>query len=166
VDKPAMGGSDGLLSGDDWIELRATPLPVAEVVSWVVQPGCGGFDCFCGTVRNHAEGRPGVERLEYEAYEPAVVPRLSAIAAQARRRWPEIGRLALLHRIGPLAVGEVSVVVAVSTPHRHESFEATRFCIDTLKATVPIWKREIWADGEDWGLCAHELSDATEPSSS
>ena len=153
------------MGDSDWIELRASELPVAEVISWMPEPGCGAFDCFCGTVRDHSEGRRGVERLEYEAYEPAVVTRLDQIAAEARRRWPEIGRLALLHRIGPLEVGEVSVVVAVSTPHRHESFEATRFCIDTLKATVPIWKREIWEGGEDWGLCAHELTDVSESGS-
>jgi molybdopterin synthase catalytic subunit len=143
----------------EWIELTGEPLPVAEVLAWVVQPGCGAVDVFCGTVRDQSEGRRGVERLEYEAYEPLVVPRLEELALEARRRWPEIGRLALLHRIGPLAVGETSVVVAVSTPHRDSAFDATRWCIDTLKATVPIWKREIWEDGADWGLCAHELTD-------
>lgn len=143
----------------EWIELSESPLPVAEVLAWVVQPGCGAVDIFCGTVRDHSEGRPGVLGLEYEAYEPLVAPRLEEIASEARRRWPDIGRLALLHRIGPLAVGETSVVVAVSTPHRDHAFEATRWCIDTLKATVPIWKREIWDGGADWGLCAHELSD-------
>jgi molybdopterin synthase catalytic subunit len=143
----------------EWIELTERPLPVAEVLAWVVQPGCGAVDVFCGTVRDHSNDRRGVERLEYEAYELLVVPRLGEIALEARRRWPEIGRLALMHRIGPLAVGEVAVVVAVSTPHRADAFDATRWCIDTLKATVPIWKREIWQDGADWGLGAHELTD-------
>jgi molybdopterin synthase catalytic subunit len=143
----------------EWIELTREPLPVAAVLAWLVQPGCGALDVFCGTVRDHSEDRRGVERLEYEAYEPLVVPRLQEIADEARRRWPEIGRLALLHRIGPLVVGETSVVTAVSTPHRDSAFGATRWCIDTLKATVPIWKREIWQDGDDWGLGAHHLSD-------
>lgn len=150
----------------EWIELSESPLPVAEVLAWVVQPGCGAVDVFCGTVRDHSEGRPGVLGLEYEAYEPLVAPRFKEIASKARRRWPDIGRLALLHRIGPLAVGETSVVVAVSTPHRDHAFEATRWCIDTLKATVPIWKREIWDGGADWGLCAHELSDVGDAGSS
>jgi molybdopterin synthase catalytic subunit len=138
---------------------------VGEVFAWVVQPGCGAIDVFCGTVRDHSEGRPGVQSLEYEAYEALVVPRFTEIAFEARRRWPEIGRLALLHRIGRLEVGEISVVIAVSTPHRAEAFEATRWCIDTLKATVPIWKREVWADGSDWGLDAHELTDVSDAGS-
>lgn len=148
---------------DDWIEVTAGPLPVADVLAWLGRPGCGAIDCFVGTVRDHSEGRPGVERLEYEAYEPAALARMAEIAAGARRRWP-VGRVALVHRTGTLAVGEASVVVAVSTPHRAESFEATRWCIDTLKATVPIWKREVWAEGDDWGLCAHELTEVPEAS--
>ncbi len=143
----------------DWIELTEAPLPVAEALAWVVQPGCGAVDVFCGTVRDHSEGRRSVERLEYEAYEPLVVPRFKEIAHEARRRWPEIGRLVVLHRIGSLAVGETSVVIAVSTPHRSSAFDATRWCIETLKATVPIWKRELWEDGADWGLGTHELTD-------
>ena len=141
----------------DWIELTEQPLPVAEVLAWIVQPGCGAIDLFCGTVRDHSEDRQGVEMLEYEAYEPFVVPKLTEIAREARVRWPEIGRLAFLHRSGALAVGEISVVVAVSTPHRAEAFESVRWSIDTLKATVPIWKREIWKNGADWGLGASEL---------
>ena len=146
----------------DWIELATGPIRVDEVLAWVNQPDCGAIDAFFGTVRDHSEGRPGVERLEYEAYESEVVARLEAIAAEARRRWPEIGRVALLHRTGPLEVGEVSVMVAVSTPHRAEAFEATRWCIDTLKETVPIWKREHWAGGAGWATDAHELREIGE----
>jgi len=113
---------------------------------------------FCGTVRNHSDGRPGVVSLEYEAYLEQVEPRLMAVASTARARWP-VGRLALIHRVGRLEVGEVSVVVAVSTPHRAESFEAARFCIDTVKESVPIWKRETWSEGSDWALCPNELVD-------
>ena len=149
----------------EWIELSKDPLAVGEVLAWVVQPGCGALDVFCGTVRDHSEGRPGVIGLEYEAYEAMVVPRFTEIALEARRRWPEIGRLALLHRIGRLEVGEISVVIAVSTPHRAQAFEATRWCIDTLKGTVPIWKREVWQDGSDWGLDAHELTDVSDAGS-
>src|SRR5699024_5671194 len=85
--------------------------------------------------------------------------RLTEIEAEARRRWPEIGRVALLHRVGVLAVGDVAVVVTVSAPHRGEAFEAARWCIDTVKATVPIWKRERWAGGDDWGTDAHPIRD-------
>jgi len=144
----------------DWLGLTTSPLPVAEASAWAVVPGCGAVVVFAGTVRDHADGRPGVTALEYEAYEEQVRPRLSAVAAGARTRWPGLGRLALLHRVGPLAVSEVSVLVAVSAPHRPEAFDAARFCIDTVKTTVPIWKRETWAGGTDWGMCAHPVGGA------
>ena len=105
---------------------------------------------FTGTVRNFAAGRPSVTALEYEAYEEEVEPRLAAVAAEARRRWPTLGRTVLLHRVGRLAVGEASVAVVVSAPHRDEAFAAARFCIDTVKEAVPIWKREEWEGGADW----------------
>jgi molybdopterin synthase catalytic subunit len=91
--------------------------------------------------------------LEYEAYEEHVVPRLTDVAGTARRQWPEVGRVVLLHRVGRLDVGEVAVVVAVSSPHRAEAFAAAQFCIDTLKRTVPIWKHETWEGGSDWSVC-------------
>ena len=102
-------------------------------------------------------------RLTYEAYEEEVEPRLAAIAADARARWPDVVRLVLLHRIGDLAVGESSVVVVASSPHRDTAFEAARSCIDTLKATVPIWKREAWAGGEDWSACHSPIADVGSP---
>ena len=148
--------------GSDWTGLTADPLPLAEATTWAVLPGCGAVVTFAGTVRDHAEGRAGVTALEYEAYEEQVGPRLSAIAAEARRRWPAIGRVALLHRVGRLDLADVSVVVAVSTPHRPEAFDAARWCIDTLKATVPIWKRETWEGGTGWASCATEISDVEE----
>jgi molybdopterin synthase catalytic subunit len=117
---------------------------------------------FTGTVRDHAEGRPGVSALEYEAYEEEVVPRLAGIAAEARRRWRVLGRVAALHRVGTLDVGDTAVLVAVSAPHRAEAFDAARFCIDTLKATVPIWKRETWEGGSDWAECSHPVDEVDE----
>ena len=146
--------------GETWLGLSSSPLPVADVVSWAGRPDCGGLVLFSGTARDHAEGRPGVDQLEYEAYESQVVPRLGAVADEARARWPVLGRIALLHRTGVLEVGESAVVVVVSAPHRGEAFEAARFCIDTLKRSVPIWKRETWADGESWGLEAQHIVDA------
>lgn len=143
----------------EWVGLTEEPLPVGAAADWVVRPDCGGVVVFSGTVRDHAEGRPGVSLLEYEAYAGQVEPRLAAIAAAARSRWPDVGRLVLLHRAGPLAVGESSVVVAASAPHRDEAFDAARFLIDTLKSTVPIWKKEVWDGGEDWGLDAHAVAD-------
>ena len=146
-------------NGEDWLALTTEPLPVGAAHDWVVRPDCGGVVLFSGTVRDHAEGRPGVTTLDYEAYEEKVVPRLAAIAAEARTRWPSVGRVALLHRTGPLAVTEVSVIVAVSATHRADAFDAARFGIDTLKETVPIWKREVWAGGESWGTGAQDVTE-------
>ncbi len=146
--------------GDTWLGLSSAPLPVAEAVTWAVRPDCGGLVLFSGTARDHAEGRPDVERLEYEAYDSQVVPRLREVAEEARARWPSVGRIALLHRTGVLDIGESAVVVVVSAPHRAEAFEAARFGIDTLKRTVPIWKRETWSGGESWGLEAQHIVDA------
>jgi molybdopterin synthase catalytic subunit len=145
--------------GRDWLGVCSERLPVSAVAEWVVQPHCGAVVTFCGMVRDHSEGRAGVTSLEYEAYVEQVEPCLAKVAAAARTRWPVVGRLALLHRVGRLAVGETSVVVAVSTPHRAEGFDAGRFCIDAIKETVPIWKRETWAEGSDWARCTHELID-------
>ena len=148
------------VDGDDWLALTDEPLPVADAYEWAVRPGCGAVVLFSGTVRDHADGRPGVSLLEYEAYEEQVVPRMAAIADEARRRWPVLGRVALLHRIGPLQVEESSVLVVASAPHRPEAFEAARFGIDTLKATVPIWKRETWEAGTGWGTGAVQIVEA------
>ena len=144
---------------DDWVGLSADPIPVGRAVAWAERPDCGAVVLFTGTVRDHAEGRPGVTALEYEAYDEEVSPRLGAIVAEARRRWPVLGRVGVLHRVGALDVGETSVLVAVSAPHRAEAFAAARFCIDTLKATVPIWKRETWEGGSDWALCSHPVDE-------
>jgi molybdopterin synthase catalytic subunit len=149
-------------TGETWLGLTPDPLPVGQAADWAVRPECGAVVLFSGTVRDHAEGRANVSRLEYEAYEEQVEPRLAAIAEEARIRWPGLGRIVLLHRTGPLDVGESSVVVVASAPHRPEAFAAARFCIDSLKASVPIWKREIWEGGEAWGLDAKDLTDPSE----
>jgi molybdopterin synthase catalytic subunit len=145
--------------GVDWLAVGEEPLPVAEVFAWALQPGCGAVVTFCGAVRDHSDDRAGVVSLEYEAYLDQVEPRLAAVASAARDRWPAVGRLALLHRIGKLLVGEISVLVTVSAPHRAEAFEAARYGIDAIKASVPIWKRETWAEGSDWALCSHDVVD-------
>ena len=142
---------------DDWLALQAEPLPVDEVTAWAVRPDCGAVVVFLGTVRDHAEGRSGVSELSYEAYEEQVVPRLGEIAAEARARW-SLGRVALLHRVGRLALTECSVVVAVSSGHRAEAFDAARFCIEAIKSTVPIWKEETWDGGVDWGTGARPVT--------
>jgi molybdopterin synthase catalytic subunit len=145
-------------SGDDWIGLTDLRLPTSAALAWSVLPGCGAEVLFSGTVRDHAEGRPGVTGLTYEAYQEVGRARLAAIAAEARRRWPDLGRTVLLHRLGPLQVGDCSVVVVVSAPHRAVAFDAARWCIDTLKATVPIWTLETWEGGVGWGTEASDIA--------
>ncbi|HEX3393212.1 MAG TPA: molybdenum cofactor biosynthesis protein MoaE [Acidimicrobiales bacterium] len=142
---------------DDWVGIGPDALPVQAAMEWAAVAHCGAVVVFSGMVRDHAQGRPNVTALDYEAYDSEVEPRLAAIAAEAHRRWPDIGRLALLHRTGRLTVGETSVVVVASSPHRDDAFVAARWCIDTLKATVPIWKRETWEGGEDWSTCSHPV---------
>ena len=137
---------------DTWLGLVGDVLPVAEAYEWAIRPDCGAVVLFSGTARDHSPGREGVEVLEYEAYEEQVTSRLRAIAEDARIRWSTIRRIALIHRTGVVPVGESAVIVVVSAPHRDEAFAAARFCIDALKATVPIWKREEWSGGSSWGL--------------
>lgn len=134
-------------SDADWATVTSDQLPVTDALAWAPMPECGAVVLFCGVVRNHSGGVEGVASVTYEAYERYVEPRLHDVAHEARRRWPEAGRIALLHRTGELGVGDIAVVVVGSAPHRREAFAVAEFCIDTLKATVPIWKTETWEDG-------------------
>jgi molybdopterin synthase catalytic subunit len=152
-------------SGNSWLSLTSDVLPINAAYEWAVLPQCGAVVLFSGTVRDHAvddQGvmRDNVESLTYEAYESQVVPRFEAIDVELRQRWPETGRVVLIHRIGSLDLGESSVIAVVSAPHRAEAFEAARFAIDALKLSAPIWKREVWQDGADWGLAAGVPVDA------
>jgi molybdopterin synthase catalytic subunit len=152
--------------GHTWVGMRGDALPVAAAAAWVVRPHCGATVVFTGTARDHAPGRPDVDHLEYEAYDGPATERLALVADETRARWPDVGRIALLHRTGAVAVTEAAVVVAVSAPHRAAAFEAARFAIDELKRTVPIWKKERWAGGESWGLDAQHLSEPGAPATS
>jgi molybdopterin synthase catalytic subunit len=147
----------------DWVGIDDEPLPLDAAMAWATTSGSGAVVTFSGVVRDSSEGRPGVVGLTYEAYESEALRCLAEVAARTRRRWPEIERLALLHRIGDLAVSEPSVVVVASSPHRPEAFEAARFAIDTLKETVPIWKREHWEGGSDWAECSHPVRSVRQP---
>jgi molybdopterin synthase catalytic subunit len=138
------GGSDG-----DWVEVTARPLSEERLAASVGDPGVGGIVLFSGVVRDETGGRR-VKYLEYEAHAPMAVAKMREIAAAVRERWPGVRRVALVHRIGRLEIGESSVMIAVASPHRHEAFEACHFAIDTLKATVPVWKMEYFEDGEVW----------------
>lgn len=145
--------------GEDWVGLSSDPLPVVEALDWAHRPDCGAVVLFSGVARDHSGDREAVDRLEYEAYESQVTPRLAALAADARIRWPAVGRLVMLHRVGELVIGDSAVVVVASSPHRPDAFAAARFCIDALKGTIPIWKRERWSAGESWGLEAQHIVD-------
>jgi len=136
-----------------------TEPPIATIYDWAVRPDCGAVVLFSGTARNHSDGRPEVTELAYEAYEEHLVERFDQLVAEIRSRWPEVRRVVVMHRVGEVPIGESSVVIAASSPHREVAFEAARFGIDRLKATAPIWKREVWRDGESWGLDAREIED-------
>jgi len=141
----------------DWTAVTAEPLPVEVATDWATTPSSGAVVVFLGVVRDHADGRTGVRGLTYEAYEEAAGAKLAEVAVEARRQWPVVERLALLHRVGELGLSEASVAVIASSPHRAEAFEAARFCIDTLKETVPIWKREHWDGGSEWSASSHAV---------
>ena len=143
------------ISGDEWLGLTESPLPIGEAYDWAVRPDCGAVVLFSGTTRDHADGRDGVTSLTYEAYDEQVTDKFAEIVAELRRRWPTAGRVVMLHRVGTLGLGESSVVVAVSAPHRPEAFEAARYGIDALKASAPIWKHETWSGGSDWATGAN-----------
>lgn len=130
-------------------------------MSWATIPSAGAVVCFAGVVRDHADGRAGVRAMTYEAYEEPAVRAMQAIAAEIRRRWLDVGRVALWHRVGELGLCESSVVVVVSSPHRDVAFEAARYAIDTLKQSVPIWKQEHWSGGSDWAVEQHPIRPVT-----
>ena len=149
-------------SGNTWLGLSSDPLPVDEASHWASDPSTGAIVTFSGVARNHSDGRDNVTVLEYEAYEQQVTPRFESIAKHARSQWPSIVKIVMLHRIGKVEIGDSAVVIVVSSPHRDHAFEASRFCIDTLKSTVPIWKREIWESGESWGLEPQHIKEIDE----
>jgi molybdopterin synthase catalytic subunit len=131
---------------DDLVALQSTPLDVGAAIGGVADRDSGAIAVFLGTTRGEANGQGRqLAALDYEAYGEMAEAQMRWLAEEARRRWP-IRRLAMLHRIGIVEVGQPSVLIAVSTPHRSDAFEACRFVIDKLKAEVTIWKKEIWSD--------------------
>ncbi len=138
---PVSGGAELPL-------VQSAPLSMDALLARVLGPDCGGVVTFSGVVRNRARDQV-IEHLEYEAYGPMAEKELEKILAQARERWPDV-RLALCHRVGRLEIGDAAVMVAAAAPHRAEAFEACRFAIDTLKESVPIWKKEFAEGGAYW----------------
>jgi molybdopterin synthase catalytic subunit len=128
--------------------VRSEPLSVDEVLEAVRHPAAGGIVLFVGAVRDNDGDRP-VDRLDYEAH-PSAEQQLRAVAESVASRFPTVA-VAATHRVGPLQIGDLAVVVAAACPHRGEAFEAARALIDELKATVPIWKHQLFSDGgEEW----------------
>ncbi len=142
---PVSGGAPDV----DRIQVTAEPLSERSVVDAVGDAGTGAVVLFSGVVRDHTAGRR-VKFLEYEAHAPMAEAKMREIATAVRARWPDVARIAIIHRIGRLEIGESSVMIAVSSPHRRQAFDACHFAIDTLKETVPIWKKEYFEDGEVW----------------
>lgn len=131
------------------VEIVEGPIDHAAATEKVRSNLAGAVCVFLGTVREMTAGRQ-TSSLDYEAYPDMALKKMAALEAEARERWP-ILECSIVHRVGHLDLGEVSVVVAVSTPHRHQAFDACHWLIDTLKDVVPIWKKEVWADGtEEW----------------
>ncbi|QEC75304.1 molybdenum cofactor biosynthesis protein MoaE [Mucilaginibacter ginsenosidivorax] len=134
------------------IILSANTLDIQACINWIMSPESGGIDVFIGTVRNATKGKT-VLKLDFEAYEPMAISEMHKIASQAFDKWP-VQKILIHHRTGELQVGEVPVIIAVSAAHRDAAFDACRYIIDTLKQTVPIWKKEAFEDGDVW-VAAH-----------
>jgi len=137
---------------DDRFELCPEPLDTAALEQCLSDPACGARVCFTGTTRGHNRGK-SVLRLEYQAFERMTGPQMQLIFARCRAQLGDAQaqiRMLVAHRVGTVGVGEPSVWIGVASPHRAQAFEACRFLIDELKATLPIWKRKIYSDGAHW----------------
>jgi len=146
---PPVAGGDGSASESlKRCTISDQALDEAEVAARVEGPDAGGVVSFVGRVRNHARGQ-SIEHLEYEAYPEMAEREMEKIVDEAGEKWPGT-RVAIAHRVGHLEIGDAAVVVVAASAHRGEAFEACRFAIDTLKVTVPIWKREVATDGAYW----------------
>lgn len=124
------------------------PLSIDEAYAAVKRPDCGAVALFVGTVRDHHDGK-SVLSLSYTAFKEMAEKEFAKIAAEAAAKWP-LGALYIAHRTGKLAIGDASVLIAASSAHRAEAFEACRYAIETLKKTVPIWKEEFYEQGKSW----------------
>ncbi|MDG2281206.1 MAG: molybdenum cofactor biosynthesis protein MoaE, partial [Flavicella sp.] len=130
------------------IKLTTDKLSLDECYNFVDDPTCGGIDIFVGTVRNHTKGKK-VKKLDFSAYGPMAIKEMELIAEKALEKF-DVLKIAIHHAEGMLQIGDIPVIIAVSAAHRVAAFEACQFAIDTLKETVPIWKKEHFSDGEVW----------------
>lgn len=130
-------------------EITREEISIDDVISRLADPAIGAVSTFVGVVRGETDGRK-TQHLEYEAYPEMAEEQVRQIGDEIRKRYPTIREVAIVHRIGRLEIGEAIVVIAVSSAHRKEVFDAAHYAIDRLKEIVPIWKKEVWADGEAW----------------
>ena len=144
-------------NGRDWVLVTESPLVPETLSSWASRPDCGAVVTFSGTARNSSTNGHLIEALEYDTSVELAEHRISQVVALARSRWPVLGAVALHHRIGIVRLGEPAVTIVVSSPHRQAAYEASQFCIDTVKRSVPMWKREIWEGGSAWSEDVQEL---------
>ncbi|MFD1427070.1 molybdopterin synthase catalytic subunit [Kroppenstedtia sanguinis] len=143
---PVSGGEEN--QSAPLLFITEEPLSADRLIRAVSNPWAGAVLTFAGIVREYTHGQKTVA-LEYEAYAPMARLKMKEIVGEIRHQWPEV-RVAMGHRTGKLAIGEISVLITVASPHRDESFAAGRYAIERLKETVPIWKKEIWEDGSQW----------------
>ncbi len=129
-------------------DITDQPLFLEPLVNAVRRSSSGAIATFLGVVREQTRGRQ-VRYLEYEAYREMAISKMREVADEIRRKW-EVDEIAMVHRIGQLQIGDASVAIAVSAPHRHQALAACAYAIDRLKEIVPIWKKEVWTDGEEW----------------
>jgi molybdopterin synthase catalytic subunit len=135
-------------SENTFFKITAKEIRVQPIIRKVFSSESGALVVFIGTVRKLSRGRK-IENLEYEAYEEMALREFSKIADYVKDKW-DVTRVAIAHRIGKLEPGEISLVIAVSAPHRDDAYQASRYIIEELKKTVPIWKKEVWEGGEEW----------------
>jgi molybdopterin converting factor subunit 1 len=144
---PVSGGA--IETSPALFRLTYEAMDAQQLADLVRRDESGAVALFYGVVRNHSEGRD-VERLEYEAHESMAVAKMREVAEETKRHFPDISEIGVWHRVGTLEIGETSLLVAVSSPHRKEAFEACHWCVDRVKEVVPVWKKEHWAGGAQW----------------
>lgn len=153
LDAPVKNGDEVAflppVAGGDHFAMTEEPIDEAHLRKAVGDPGAGAILIFLGTTRNQTGGRQ-VDYLEYEAYTEMAENRMAAIAQEIRERWSSVKGVAIVHRIGRVDIGDASIGIAISTPHRGDAFAACRYAIDRAKEHLPIWKKEVWEGGSEW----------------
>ena len=149
-------------NANEWVAVSSESLRPNDLAAWVTRPDCGAVVTFSGVASTTSTVDHEIVELDYETDIALAESRIRAVTAAARERWPVVGAIAVHHRIGTVGISEPAVVVAVSAPHRREAFDAAQFCIDAVKRTVPMWKREVWQGGSSWSEEAQGIIDVAD----